>query len=267
MLNDQPLWIIVNTIITTKEEIAVAGFVFLISLISLRIQSNRKGCGGGLGVCHHKKNRRRSQRNGVGAVMKRSRTDSKRSSSLEDAAASSSPPSTIGGGWFQFSAPEMPECLNREKRQEPQTIQRKAEQDLIGIHEGQMEISYEVIRELEERIQSIEHKPAWDLAMEMDPEYPRTLMVPFLRSVEGSAKKASKRIVLRFETKLDLFGSDKLVRPIEMDDFDEYDLEALNCGGFQVLPQKDRAGRPLLFGRYTSIRCRDVKNMVRAAEL
>ena len=162
---------------------------------------------------------------------------------------------------FNFSAPQMPECL----RQQPQSDQQRAEQDLIGINaedDLEMEISMDKIQELEARIQAIEHKPAWDMAMEMNPEYPRTLMVPFLRSVDGSAKKASKRLVRHFETKLDLFGPEKLVRPIELNDLSEDDLEALNSGGFQVLPKKDRAGRPLLFGRYTAMRYPEMKNMV-----
>ena len=73
---------------------------------------------------------------------------------------------------FKFAAPQMPDCL----RQQPQSEQQRAEQDLIGIggeDDMEMEIGFHKIQELEERIQGIPHKPAWDMAMEMNPEYPR----------------------------------------------------------------------------------------------
>jgi hypothetical protein len=61
-----------------------------------------------------------------------------------------------------------------------------------------------------------------------------------------------------------LFGENKLVKDITLDDLDEYDMEALESGGFQVLAEKDLAGRSVLYGRYTSMRYRTIDNMLRA---
>jgi hypothetical protein len=158
---------------------------------------------------------------------------------------------------------QTPACLLRELHQMPSTSQQCAAHDVLGITES-LDVPPESLAELFEEIKQLEHKPAWDLAMEMDPDYttsPR-LGMAFLRSVEGRPKQAAKRLTRHFQTKLDLFGIDKLVKDIELSDFDEDDMEALYSGGFQVLPAKDRAGRPILFGRYTLMKYREAKNMV-----
>jgi hypothetical protein len=41
-------------------------------------------------------------------------------------------------------------------------------------------------------------------------------------------------------------------------------MEALKSGGFQVLAERDLAGRSILYGRYTSMRYRTIENMLRA---
>lgn len=150
----------------------------------------------------------------------------------------------------------------------PTASRERAGQDLLGVGE-EIEIPLERLDELQERIDSLDdNKAAYDLAMEMSPEYamdPR-LRMAFLRSVDGSAKKASKRFIRHFQTKLELFGREKLVKHIELSDLDDYDLEALRSGGFQVLPTKDRGGRPILFGRYTCMKYRSIDNMVCTCE-
>ncbi|MGK3736265.1 MAG: hypothetical protein ACI8RD_006527 [Bacillariaceae sp.] len=86
----------------------------------------------------------------------------------------------------------------------------------------------------------------------------------FLRCTEGNVKKAAKRILRHFKTKLHLFGEDKLVRDIVLDDLNDNDMESLLSGGFQVLKDRDAAGRSVLFGRYTSMKYRTIDNMLRA---
>jgi hypothetical protein len=193
---------------------------------------------------------------GVGGSSPHSGSDDEHSPSHDDEHSSS------GKSKFQFAPPDTPACLVRELRHQPKASQQQAEQDVYGINQ-ELEIGDDVVQQLEELISQLKHKPAYDLAMELNPEYPRSLMIPFLRSVDGCPKRASKRITRHFETKLEVFGCDKLVKPIELIDLDQYDLEALNSGGFQVLPAKDRAGRPMLFGRYTCMKYREIRNMVR----
>jgi hypothetical protein len=152
----------------------------------------------------------------------------------------------------------------REVKLMPTFRQEAASKDVLGIPNAE-EISPELISEVWEHIYHLEETPAWDLAVQMDKEYtmsPKRAMA-FLRSVGGKPKQAAKRLARHFQVKLDLFGVTKLVKDIELSDFDEYDMEALYSGGFQVLPSKDRAGRPILFGRYTLMKYREVKNMVR----
>ena len=50
-------------------------------------------------------------------------------------------------------------------------------------------------------------------------------------------------MVLFFDEKLALFGADKLTHDITLADLSEADMEALNAGAEQLLPQRDRIGR------------------------
>ncbi|KAL3919718.1 MAG: hypothetical protein SGILL_003614 [Bacillariaceae sp.] len=86
----------------------------------------------------------------------------------------------------------------------------------------------------------------------------------FLRATEGDCKKAAKRLVRHFATKRRLFGDEKLVKDITLSDLDEHDMESLESGGFQVLAERDLAGRSVLFGRYTCMKYRTIDNMLRA---
>jgi hypothetical protein len=163
---------------------------------------------------------------------------------------------------FCFGAAETPQCLVRELQQMPTAKREQATAAVLGVSSNLDDIPLESLEQLEEEIAKLENKAEYDLAMELDSNYTKSLHLTFLRSVEGKPKQAAKRITRHFQTKLNLFGRDKLVKPIELSDFDEHDLEALYSGGFQVLSRKDRAGRPILFGRYTCMKYRDIKNIV-----
>jgi hypothetical protein len=165
-------------------------------------------------------------------------------------------------------------CLQREIGRMPQEQIQKVNEDLLGLSLGSNNkvadvVNEESIVQLLVEIEALDdqYKSAYHLAIELSSPthvlHTSGLAVAFLRSVEGSAKRAAKRFVQHFQTKLELFGQDRLCRPILLSDLDQYDMEALESGGFQILPQKDRAGRPILFGRYTCMRYRSVTNMVR----
>jgi hypothetical protein len=169
--------------------------------------------------------------------------------------------------------PDPAPCLQREMvRLSTQQVQ-KIGQDLIGVAD-RVNVPESAIAQLHDEIEKLirndsasSSTAAFQLACELDPEYAvnnRRLSLAFLRSVEGSTKRAAKRYLRHFSTKLDLFGRDKLCKDITLDDLDEYDMEALKSGGFQVLKERDRGGRPILFGRYTCMKYRSVQNMVRA---
>jgi hypothetical protein len=90
------------------------------------------------------------------------------------------------------------------------------------------------------------NKPAYDLALELNSEYTTSpkLTIAFLLAVEARPGRAAKRLVRHFETKLDLFGRDKLVKDIEISDLDEYDMEALGrIGGLSSAAAEKGSGR------------------------
>ena len=76
----------------------------------------------------------------------------------------------------------------------------------------------------------------------------RNFRLMFLRA-EGfeSPKKSSRRMLSFFEKKKELWGEDKLCRPITLQDFNKDDLEALENGHFQLLPTRDLSGRVIVF--------------------
>lgn len=167
------------------------------------------------------------------------------------------------GSSFLFGANETAICLKRELKKLPISAQEQATKDMYGIN-GEAEIMEESFVALEEEIQLIQAKPSYDNAITMSPSYvqDRNFRRMFLRACQGDAKKAAKRITRHFSTKEQLFGTEKLVKNIELSDLNEDDMEALESGGFQVLPKRDLAGRNVLFGRYTAMRFREIKNMV-----
>lgn len=76
-------------------------------------------------------------------------------------------------------------------------------------------------------------------------DYIRSLYLLFLRCDAFDIAKAGQRIYLHFDTKLTLFGQDKLGRDITLNDFDAHDMDCYKAGFFQILPVRDRAGRAI----------------------
>jgi hypothetical protein len=69
----------------------------------------------------------------------------------------------------------------------------------------------------------------------------------FLRADSYDATKAAKRMVKFFEVKSRLFGDEKLVKRITLEDLDGKDVEvAVLSGSCLVLPRKDQTGRPII---------------------
>ena len=69
----------------------------------------------------------------------------------------------------------------------------------------------------------------------------------FLRADHFNAQQAAERMAKYFTNKLSLFGEDKLVKKITLDDLNEQDKKVLFSDGNIVLPHKDRAGRPIWY--------------------
>ena len=105
------------------------------------------------------------------------------------------------------------------------------------------------LRQLQSELNSITIKNAYDLALQTVSEYvnDRKFRIMFLRADRFHVKHAARRIVKYFEEKLRLFGPDKLCRRILMEDLNEDDIAALKSGYLILLPERDRAGRPIIF--------------------
>ena len=103
-----------------------------------------------------------------------------------------------------------------------------------------------------------------DLAMAMRPELlnDRAFRLMFLRSDWFDVAKAAKRLVTFFDSKLKLFGEEKLVKRITYEDLDKDDRESLSTGSSQVLPSTDRSGRGIVFLTYKLMKFKSWKNQV-----
>jgi hypothetical protein len=90
---------------------------------------------------------------------------------------------------------------------------------------------------------------AYDSALFLAPRLVmgRDFRLMFLRAESFDPEKALNRMVQHFESKLELFGLDKLVKPITQEDLHEDAKDALRIGFAQPLPAKDRSGRKIIF--------------------
>lgn len=144
----------------------------------------------------------------------------------------------------------------------------RALEEIHGIKheiEEDPEVVERELQNMEEALQSIRSKKAYDQAAFLSPKYvqDRKFRLVFLRADAFDAKKAAERMVRHFQFKLELFGLDKLVKHIEVDDMGDSDREFLMLGLTQYLTRRDRAGRVVLFNNGGSKSFKEVENQVR----
>jgi hypothetical protein len=98
---------------------------------------------------------------------------------------------------------------------------------------------------LDKELNNISNKAAYDLASSMSKEYTssKTRRLMFLRAESFDPYNAASRMVRFFDEKYELFGADKLTKDILLDDLDPDDIITIENGFYQVLPEKDCAGR------------------------
>jgi len=82
----------------------------------------------------------------------------------------------------------------------------------------------------------------------------RAFLVKFLRAERFHVVKASVRLLNYLVEKEKLFGSDKLLKVIQLSDLDDDTMNTLRSGYFQILPGRDVAGRAIMcaFGKLRS---------------
>ena len=101
------------------------------------------------------------------------------------------------------------------------------------------------LQQMEDHLDTIPEKDAYDLAKSMDPKYVDNsqLKLRFLRGTGFKAKPAAEKMVRFFEVKRKFFGKRKLVKDINQSDLDQRDIAYLHSGHVQWLPLKDNSGR------------------------
>ena len=90
----------------------------------------------------------------------------------------------------------------------------------------------------------------YSLAESMSKEYVenRAFRLKFLVAEEFKPEDAAERLVRFLELKRNLFGEEKLVQEITLEDFSKEDMRSLETGHVQVLPIHDMCGRSIVFG-------------------
>lgn len=126
-------------------------------------------------------------------------------------------------------------------------------EELNGIVNDELEKANEVpevldqkLIELDQHLQTIKRASVYETAELMDPHYVqnRAFRLKFLRGKRWDPIEAAKQILDFFETKLMLFGKEKLCKDITLDDLDEEDRLSIRKGGVQLL-KRDVGGRQI----------------------
>jgi hypothetical protein len=107
---------------------------------------------------------------------------------------------------------------------------------------------------LENELQSIADKPAYDQAEKVDRGYvhSRKFRLMFLRSEYFHIQKTAIRLVKCMEGIRDYFGDGVLGRPLNMSDLEKDDLAYLKTGDYQILSERDSTGRIIVFDYHLS---------------
>jgi hypothetical protein len=123
-------------------------------------------------------------------------------------------------------------------------------QDIHGIAEEEFpeddnNFLQQQLQQLEVCLTQIDPKSAYNRALYQAPDYVRNdqFRLLFLRGERFNVQAAAQLMVLHFEEKQRLFGTDVLGRDIRLDDLSDVDRKELEKGFLQILPVRDRAGR------------------------
>lgn len=127
----------------------------------------------------------------------------------------------------------------------------KALEELHGVVEVDKEdpdFMASCLDDLDNCLESMKEGTAYALAEQMSYEYVSNnrFRTMFLRATRYTPQDAAQRMVEFFNYKKDLFGAEKLVKNITLDDMSDDDLASLEGGYVQVSTTRDMNGRPIL---------------------
>ena len=146
---------------------------------------------------------------------------------------------------------EMDMMIAKEMYQMSLKEREKALDDVHGIVKRQDEdpnFVNKCLLQMESALNRLKPGTVYKEAEQMSESYVRNphKRVMFLRAEDYDAVKAAERMILFFEKKKTLFGAEKLVKKITLEDLNEDDLESLRTGEGQISPFTDAAGRPIV---------------------
>ena len=183
---------------------------------------------------------------------------------------SSSPSLPLTLGTKEFRPEEIESMLTKELWNLTAEERNKITEELHGVsvnvaNEDDLDFVEAKLETLDREINKIRSKQAYDRASFLCPSYvsDRNFRLMFLRADEFVPSNAAKRIVSHFALKSKLFGLDKLVKDITLEDLSNDDILSLQSGSTQLLPIKDRAGRTMLVSHYKSATYKNCENLVR----
>ena len=118
-------------------------------------------------------------------------------------------------------------------------------------HEDKLEDKEYVAKKLSEldaALSGIRTKPAYLRAKVQSPEYVtnREFRLQFLLADSFQPRPAAERLVAYFESKLALFGTDKLTKDLTLSDLSPAEINCLELGVVQRLAGTDHAGRAVV---------------------
>jgi hypothetical protein len=136
---------------------------------------------------------------------------------------------------------------------------------VANVREESPEAISTLATEVKHEIAKIREKSAYSKASFLSPNYVNNLgfIRMFLRAEQYNPRLAANRMVSYFQHKLELFGIEKLSKNITLEDLDEDDKAAMLSGSIQFLPQKDSAGRTVIFSAQRLKQFKSLTNQVR----
>lgn len=141
---------------------------------------------------------------------------------------------------------DIAQSMNELSFQERQHVQEEIHGVTSAMEEDPAQMAL-YLNELNHLLNAMKPGTSLERAERMNEAYVRDadFLMMFLRAQKYDTKAAAAQIVKFFDVKAQLFGNDKLVKDITIDDLDDDDKECLKNGSMQV-PSNDRAGRPIL---------------------
>jgi len=182
------------------------------------------------------------------------------------------------GGWGKKKVHEVPQCEDEDyaslaKELNELSVQERERvfEEVHGVAQAQEETQdfvTDCVTQFDKALSELSYakRKELDRAFFLKPSIQKDwkFKLLFLRADQYNARQAAERMAKYFAHKLTLFGEDKLVKEITLDDLDQNDIEVLHKGANLVLPYTDRSGRPIWFTYSDKYEFGNLDSMMRA---